>query len=435
LVLAYAKTVRSSWASVLVVGLLGCGDDPKETSSPEETLTFEVLHVGVDSVKTLRGRERLDALPGELARTPVDVLCLQGIGARSDRSRILHALAKVFPVSLDLATDDQTKVEDRAGIDGVVPPPKAKPPCKGFENALDSSLICMSGSFCLDEPGGSVVDARCIDRDFGCLGDSAYAADPERRCLSCIVGHANTGARVSEIRVRCTERDDPLVLGGDHGMVIVSKHPLSRPTLHLLPAEGTRRAIVGATVTTPAGREVDVVCASLGPTLLSGLPSDPDVSQPYAGPYGAPTDGWARENELQIEKLITHVDARRGGRPAVVLGNFGGSEQLTRPGGVTLPAAGTVGARRLEEAFVFAAPSGFAPSCTICPDNPLVAMNAAPSFFNRIYLAGMPRTAVRASARSYLGAVVSSDPERDFAAPRVPISVQFGFRSTIAIGP
>jgi hypothetical protein len=274
-----------------------------------------------------------------------------------------------------------------------------------------------------------VVTDDCLV-PIGCLADERYAPDPERKCRSCIVGHARTGTPLEEIATRCREVAHPLTSDGQHGMMILAKLPLSRPSLYVLPSEGTRRAILGATMTSPRGARVDVFCASLGPTQASTLPSDPLVSEPYPGPYGAPRDGWVRENELQVEKLVTHVTARREDRPAIVLGNFGASPQIERNGVVVVPTSGRLAAERLEQSFTLGIAPSYSASCTICPDNTL-AQQDTPSFHNRIYLAGLARDAVTESTRSYLGNVVYTD-----ARPTLfPLSMQFGFRSRIAMPP
>ena len=416
------------WTLVVVVSAAcaACASATAAAEPPEE-ITFEVLHVAVDALPEYEGRARLDAVAEQLARAPVDVLCLQGIGAPTDRTRLKTALARVFPTSVDLPTDDASRVDDPRDATGVVPPPPS-PPCKGVEAALPGVLSCFAnvGEGCVQED--TIVIAGCL-RPVDCLGDERFGADPERRCRSCIVGHARTGTTLTELASRCRDMDHPLSLNGQHGMMILSKLPLSRPSLYVLPSEGTRRAIVGATVTTSRGNSVDVFCASLGPTHDTALPTDPRASEPYPGPYGAPRDGWLRENELQVEQLVTHVGVRRQGRPAVVLGNFGASSQIERNGAVVVPASGRLGAERLEAAFAPGIAASYAPSCTICSENVLAIEQAIPSFDNRIYLAGLEGDAVVESTRSYLGSVVDARSRP----VRFPLSMQFGFRSRIAL--
>jgi len=136
-----------------------------------------------------------------------------------------------------------------------------------------------------------------------------------------------------------------------------------------------------------------------------------------------------REKALQIEKLGAHVAATRGERPAVILGNFGVSSEVRGQKGVIVPALGALGAARLEELFTSGVAASYTPSCTVCPSNPFVG-DTMPSFDNRIYLAGLPTSAVRSSVRSYLGAVIA--PNLGLGV-RAPISMQYGFRSRIAV--
>jgi hypothetical protein len=411
-----------------IAGVACSSEGNAASEPPREELDFEVLYVGSDTTGALRGRDRLGVLPAQLARGSADVLCLQGVGAPADRANLRAALASVYPVSLELPTDDDSVVDDPRDGAGIVPPPDVRPPCKDLDQAVFARVVdCLSR--CVRPGDLALASDGCLD-DGVCAPDSLFAADPERRCRSCISAHGRTGSPVAEIAERCREKVHPLGLHGQHGMMILSKLPLSRPSIHILPAEGIRRAIVGATATTPRGAQVDVFCATLGPTQASALPTDPRVNEPYPGPYGAPRDGWMRENELQIEKLGAHVTSQRGPRPAIVLGNFGVSAEVVRAGTLVLPATGPLGAARLEQLFVSGVASSYGPGCTVCSDNPLT-YDAPPTFENRIYLAGLGPDAARASLRNYLGAVVEPDPTG--SARPVPISMQFGFRSRIAL--
>jgi endonuclease/exonuclease/phosphatase family metal-dependent hydrolase len=422
--------VLAALASALTfaVGVAACSsEDAPATREESEELAFEILYAGADGTEALRGRERLEALPAQVAHAPADVLCLQGVAAPSDRANLKTALASTYSFSLDLPTDDESKVDDPRDATGVVPPQHDKPPCKDLEPAMTRVLSCLAG--CVKPPGFAIFHESCLTND-PCAPDTLFTADPERRCRSCIFGHARTGSPLLETAKRCAEAVHPLSLRGQHGMMILSRFPLSRPSIRVLPSEGTRRAVIGATLTTPRHAEVDVFCATLGPTEESGLPTDPRVTEPYPGPYGAPRDGWLRENELQIDKLSSYVTAQRGARAAIVLGDFGVSAEISRNGSVSLPATGAIGAARLEHAFVDAVAPSYTPGCTVCRQNPL-APEGAPTFRNRIYLAGLDASAVRASTRSYLGEVVSLGP--NLTPARVPLSMQYGFRSRIAV--
>lgn len=426
-----ACVVVAACATAVVTA--SCGSDYRPKTPPER-VTFEALYVGADTTGVRRGAERLAALPEQLASQPVDVLCLQGIGDPDDRARLRAALVQTFPVSVDLATDDATPVDDARDAAGRMPPPETKAPCAGLESQLAGTLACFGQRPCAETIDGPIFDENCLlDLQGGCARDEVFAvADPERRCQSCILDHARVGTPLSEIRTRCHDVLHPLVLGGEHGMMILSKLPMSRAALRVLPAEETRRAVVAATVTTKRGVEIDVACASLGPTGPSALPSDPRYG-PYAGPYGTPSDGWLRENELQVDQLVSFVSAHRETRASVVLGNFGASSGIVREGTVLAPPSGAVAARRLEEAFAVAVAPDREVSCTECVDNPLVAGLAPDSFENRIYLAGMPRAVVVASARSYLGGVISVQDAGSGATHRWPLSMQYGFRATIEV--
>ena len=222
-----------------------------------------------------------------------------------------------------------------------------------------------------------------------------------------------------------------LAHGGQHGMMLLSRLPVSAPALHVLPAEGVRRAVISATVTGDHG-PLDVYCATLGPAEL-GLPGDIPTSEAYPGPYGDPQAGWRVEQELQIDKLLAHVRARSGARPAVVLGNFGTSEPVTTNGEVVIAGSAPTSLQRLLASYEEAVLAGSSPSCTLCAHNRMLPSDTIPSLLNHIFLSGMPSAEVRESSRVYLGNVVEVAPRAwNPAVTRVPLSLQYGVRSTVS---
>jgi hypothetical protein len=439
-------TTRLAALAALLLGS-GCTADPLALDAEE--LTFEVLDLGRDAMPVYFNDERLAALPGQLQGSPVDLLCLQGVSDPAERRAIAEAVAPTFPFSLALPTSDDTPVDDPADAQGAVPPPESEPPCAAVAGDLDTLITCMGQPACAVRAGddGQLINPECVGSEKPC-SEGLWAGDPRRRCLSCVAAHARTGAVFQEIRQRCLGLDDPLPLHGQHGMMILSKLPLTHPSIRVLPAVGLRRAVIGATAHTPRGSTIEVFCAGLGPTAALGvppgkapdgtpgdpppttLPADPDPREPYPGRYGDADTGWLEENALQVEQLIAQVSAQRGPRPAVVLGNFGTSPAIERDGSVVLPAMGPSSSERLAQAFAPATAASFTPSCTICPENRL-RRDVAPSWLDRIYLAGLPTSAVRESARSYLGNVVAT-PWMS-ATDAVPLSMQYGFRARVAL--
>lgn len=415
--------------TALALAIVACGDDPEPATLATDTIVVEVLHASVDAPRYLDGHRRLELLPPLLAASRVDVVCLQGIAKQEDRLLVRAALANVFPASLELPTADDTPVDDpRDGL-GRTPPAPERPPCALVETEMARHESCMLLEKRTQERGGVV---RFLEDVGACISQGLLDADPDRRCTQCLLSHERVGNTVRDATTRCAKVLHPLVNGGQHGMMILSRFQLARPTIHVLPSETTRRAVLGATITTPRGREVDVFCASLGGAQTSVLFDAPFTGFPYPGPYGSKGEGWLRENELQIEKLATHVAARRAERPAIVMGNFGVSGERVRNGAVVLPALGPVGAARLDALFTSGVASDWAAACTVCRDNAL-APSQSESFENRIYLAGLPQTSVTTSSRTHLGNLVPPDATDTLLAVRRPMFVQYGFRSSIAV--
>jgi hypothetical protein len=417
--------------------LAACGaDDPVLQESPRAELTFEVLHVGIEGPHTYPS-ERLGELAGALDESPAHVICLQGIWRPEDRAALASALSPTFPYSLELATDDSTLVDDPTAADGTLPPLEMEPACNANDEVIAGKVLGCLLVDCVEGAGADavVITPECLAPGTTCgnvLDEAVSATDERQRCRACVLSHVYAGDSVEGTRDRCRDLPgNPLAHGGQHGMMLLSKLPISAPSLHVLPAEGVRRAVISATVTSDHGA-LDVYCATLGPAEL-GLPGDIPTSEAYPGPYGDPQAGWRVEQELQVDKLLTHVRARSGALPAVVLGNFGTSEAVTADGEVVIAGSAPTSLQRLLASYGEAGLAGSSASCTACALNRMLPSDTFPSLLNHIFLSGMPSAEVRESSRVYLGNVVEVAP-RDWnpLVTRVPLSLQYGLRSSVS---
>jgi hypothetical protein len=423
---------------------VACSAAESATPAPSHTLTAEVLYIGLDTRPDSYAADRLLAAALELAASPDDVLCIAGAWAAAERATIVSALEGTFPYALELPTYEQTPVDDPEGVDGTVPEPETEPACGATQElALGGLISCMTSTCAVPfgDPNGQLFSLYCLVPPFGPCVDQIAAlevpADPKGRCRACVLNQIRTGATFEEISERCgSQPGDPLGFGGDSGLLVLSKHRIAAADLYVLPAAGLRRAALFATVVTPSARRVGVVCATLGPTASHALPADPDTAEPYVGPYGGSAEGWRIEHRLQLDKLLARVSAEAVD-PILVMGSWGDSPGYERDGETIVTEADPESVARLGEAFAAGEAPGYAPACTLCPDNRLAPNETPPAWPNRIYLRGLPRENVRATVRTYLGNVVEVEPSpaSGFTIARVPLSVVYGLRSEIALDP
>ena len=227
-----------------------------------------------------------------------------------------------------------------------------------------------------------------------------------------------------------------MVHNGEHGLLLLSRLPLSAPSIFVLPSTGQRRAAIGARASTGDGADVQLFCTALGHGEGARLPGEPYPGDSYTGIYGTASLGWSDEQWLQAQQLATHIDDRAEGHPVALLGNFGSSPELIEDGEVVLVEAGSAVFETLGAVLSPAQPDGL-PQCTVCPSNTLAtrehAVDAGPTWQNRVYTRGM--TATHAT-RAYLGAVVDVKPipyPSILPHARVPISAQYAYRVSVLV--
>lgn len=416
--------MRSFFALVTVVSLVGCDDGAPEPMD----VTIDTFNVGLAGAFIPYEEERRAPLAEAIAASEADVICLQEVWNQSDKDLIIAAAAESFPHSVAFEHDLDTPIDDPTDQSGEVPPSFDSPPCAAEElqSQLEAALTCLQEN-CSTIPGsedGQTTSTACAQEHCVTHVSAMLLGDEEAlRCYGCLAPSLPTST-FAELRQSCTEEvNSGLAFDGQSGVMILSRHPVRDGRAHVLPGTWNRRVIALATVELPNEAEVDVYCNHLTPMFDA-------LTYPYTGQYGMgefDDDGWAAEQLLQAEKLVTLVEAETGQGRAFILGDF----NTGRASGDTLHDEAVETLELLENAFTPAVTEDFTPECTHCPDNANTSDASTPVWIDHIFMTNIPADAVVATERTYDEAVV----EVDDGAQLVPLSDHYGLRAVVTIEP
>ena len=317
-----ARYVWMLWS----LSLVGCSET-SEQREPEEVI-IDAFNVALAGAFIPYEAERRQPIADAIASHDADVLCLQEVWTQADKELIRDEAAANYPYSAFFENDLSTPLDDPTDQEGNVPPTPTTVPCPDvevlegvtIEDQMNDAVDCVSEN-CSTMPGSE--DGQTTSAD--CAADSCSLAvaglllgnAEQQRCYACVVTQLPTST-FGDIRESCTTIvNQDLAFDGQNGVMILSKYPLENPGEWVVPGTWNRRTILRATVKLPGGADLDAYCNHLTPIF-------DDFTFPYTGQYGeGNTDaaGWQAEQELQTEKLIDHVAATSGSRPAVILGD------------------------------------------------------------------------------------------------------------------
>lgn len=130
-----------------------------------------------------------------------------------------------------------------------------------------------------------------------------------RECLSCLV--ASVGKSTNEIYKTCVRKDGASrVYGGNNGMILASRYPLTNRAVVHLPSSGANRVALIADAVMPDGSMVHLGCTQLsGPAVTS--PTHPDF------------DDWEDEQIAQFNMVDRAILKSDSGAPIILMGEFG----------------------------------------------------------------------------------------------------------------
>ena len=404
--------------AAISISLLACTGDAPTLGSVEA----EVMFVGSRGLGSQYPAERVAALGAQLSHSDAGLVCLTGVWGSDAREEIVRAAASALPYSLALPAGEPPPGSDMAACSDV--------------DALDGVLACLRSCTENGDEASPLLADACLAAA-PCANDVNALAEPGGdRCRQCVFAHARSGDGVADVRNACTSSDAPRVHQGAHGLLLLSRFPLSEPSLLELPGQTHRRAVIGARATTETEASVAVFCATLGQDGDARMPGEPLPGAPYAGPHGDAEQGWRAEHELQVDEILDHVRTASG--PVMLLGNFGASRGFVENGETIVASAGEPILNRLATDFTLALPEAQKPFCTICPSqNPLAQRESLPdtqpTWQNRIYVRGM---SAQQASRRHLGLIVDVVPADHLGltpVSRLPLSAQYAYRVHLSV--
>lgn len=423
--------------ALIVAAPIACSsdDDGGQPAAGAVDITIDTFNVAFAGAFIPNVSERRQPLLDGLRDSEADVLCLQEVWEQSDKDAVLAATSGRYPHTAWFSHDLNTPLDDAKDQQGQVPPAQTTPPCAGtdLEAQMNAGIDCLRDNCSTIEGSdeGQTTSTACAQKS--CLAEVAallLGTEEQQRCYTCVAVNLPSET-FSEIRSACTtEVNAGLAFGGQSGVMILSKYPLSNAKDHVVPGTFNRRIFAMATATLPNGAQVDVHCNHLTPIF-----SDPTF--PYTGDYGSGEDGaagWEQEQLLQAGKLIDYVKQQSGSRPAVILGDMNAGYDFpdaTPP----IIGEGQTTLELLQGTFTPALTASYEPLCTYCDTN---ANNDtdAPSWIDHILLYNIDAAAVKESKRVYDEAIVPvevDDGNGGTTTVQVPLSDHYGMRAVLSI--
>jgi len=417
---------RLALVSVLV--LLGaCGSDNRQPVD----VTIDTFNVALAGAFIPYEAERRQPVADAIATMDSDIVCLEEVWTQADKELIRDAAAPRFPHVVLFQNDLDTVVDDPTDQMGNIPPAPVTVPCPDVEvgngvtvtDQMNAAVDCVVEN-CSTIPGsdeGRTTSAGCAGS--ACVGAVApllFGDAQQQRCYACVVTQLPT-SQLKDIRASCPEVvNQDLAFGGQNGVMILSRYPLTNAVDWVLPGTWNRRVIVRATAELPNGAKLDVYCNHLTPIF-------DDFTFPYTGQYGdgnTGAAGWEAEQLLQAQKLIDYVERTSGSTPAVILGDLNAGRADESAG---IVAEGQPTLDLLESVFPAATAASYAPLCTFCESNPISGATSS-VWIDHILLYGLESSTVQSTTRTFDENVVPVG-----EGELVPLSDHYGLRSVIRV--
>lgn len=422
------RTVGLVMLSAVATVAVGCGDDTGAAAAPE-TLTVETYNVGLAGAFIPFEAQRRAAMGPALAADTSDVICVQEAWLESDKEAIATAVRARFPYVARWQHSLETAVDSE--IDPMCPvvPESTGAPCAsmGSQTSLNAGLSCLTRN-CSTMPNsemGQTTSTSCAQAM--CVGEVANLITTGAeglRCYGCLAPNLPTETFAS-IRSQCTTNPRAgLAFGGQSGVMILSRYPLSNTEVRVMPGTWNRRVIARATVNVPGRAPVNVYCNHLTPVFNS-------IAFPYTGRYGCGETGplgWESEQRAQARRLAQYVTATAGANPAVIAGDFNAGPEQMAAGRPTIQAEAEDTFNDLRTQFTHAVAANYVPSCTYCGDNFLTG-GTDPVWIDHVFLRNLSASSVLSTERTHVEASVAVPT----APNRVPLSDHYGLRVTLRL--
>lgn len=407
---------RTIGALVAAMAIGGCSSDSEPTEVRVDT--FNVALAGAFIPFEDARRQPLNEA---LANLDSDIVCLQEVWEADDKAAIEAAVRENFPHVVSFEHDLSSEVADRRSQDGSEPALPTEAPCAAHGMAFNTAVECLETNCSTGGANPQTTSSECAESNcVSAVGGLLFSPDASAaQCYACLTTSLPTESFADMRNLCTTEVGAGLAFRGQSGVMILSKHPLSNAEARVMPGTWNRRVIAAATATLPGGAELDVYCNHLTPIFNS-------LAFPYTGAYGdgaTGAAGWAEEQHLQARRLVDYVEGRSGDQPAVILGDMNAG----RASGSEVVAEGVPTMDILEGAFTLAVPGDFTPSCTHCPDNPIVSEETPPVWIDHIFVDNLGPNAIVSASRTFTENSVTVD------GMQIPLSDHYGLQSTILV--
>ncbi len=402
-----------------------CGRGPAPCGDSGADLVVETQNLFLYGLSEPYRAERRPHVEAALRASRADVLCLTELGDPTDRDSILAAVASDLPYAYAPRTNANTPVSVPEDLRGNAPAPPGPPLCEGLGMAAAAGLDCLA-QHCSSIPGsgaGMLTDDDCAASHCDQSG-LELPGKAERLCAQCLRALLDDHT-IDATRGGCEAPpgDRPLGHSGDHATVLLSRHPLSRQSLIVLPSTAARQVLLVATVEKPGLPPVDVACTR----FTSNKEGAYDY---YVGPYGGGADGlaaWDNEVLLQALRVSERLLAARP-HVGVLMGWMGASREVKVGGEVWVGGFRSEALRVFDGGFVDAVSPTFT-GCTACLSNPLFDDTYVDRRPDQVFLLGLDRSRVVDVTVTNQEAVVPVTPgPRGKGASRAPISDHYGLR-------
>ena len=329
-----------------------------------------MFNVGLYGANAPDEAGRRPYLQQAIAKRDADLSCLLEVGRQSDRDAIAGAARTgAFPYAFAPTTDRNTSATDPTDATGAAASIPTSPSCGSAVTTqeLDDAYACMAAS-CSTIPGdqaGTIAGTTdCLSSHCAVKLAPLFAGnESQQRCFDCIADTVTSDMTYAQSKTACTTDPGPAIaFEGQNPSMILSRYPLAKTDVLVLPSTNFRRTVLYAQVQLQQGTTVDFYCGQLSSPLL-------DADLPYTGAYsnGDIAHGYDQEQILQTNKLIAWVKQKSGNRPAIVTGDWHSSVAFSQNGTKVIDDLNPDTINALRGAFSQASPPSWVPTCTYCP--------------------------------------------------------------------
>jgi hypothetical protein len=357
------------------------------SGSPLPTISVDIFNPALYGPNAPYNTVRTPAVPQAIQQRSSDIMCVVELDALADRQNVINQALPSnggpFPYSYAITTNLSTPFTNPAAQNGQVPPAPTTPPCGGSvpSSNVDDVFTCVEQRCSTKGPGD---DSGQLQTTTQCLSDQcaipfANLLGQSQACFDCLLVYFASEEQWGTSKTAClTDTRPPLGFEGQNSSMILSHYPLSNSDALILPSTNYRRAVLYSQVQLE-DQTVDFYCGFFITTLISS-------DLPYVGVYGSgqttSVNAYQAEQLYEAQQLVSYVQQKSQGRPAIVVGDWRSS---------AAPADGGAGPQGLSQGtmqyllgvqgWVPANTPTWQPQCNYCPGSQNVYNGPNDSYF------------------------------------------------------